>query len=342
VSEGHEQDDALRALGGRWLADVLNDPVPGFLFEGCFRERSITVIEAPAHRGKTLLTLEMAICLDFELPLFGRFQPLRNRRVFYVGADAPSWDYGLQTRKLLIGHNIDPPRRQLLGIAGFYKRGLKITDPDFRAWLKDWRRLSGTDVLILDSHRATHDANENDSSEMKQVWDKLCELRDAGWTVIMTHHIGKQGEVLQADVHAGRGSTIIGDQADFIYTLHKRNRKDTRVQVACVKGRGAADEDDPFSYFDIESVQSDEHLNSRPLWGLRLTASGEDVSRALLEVLVAPTERSGLMTALRAHCPETVKGMTDAQLYRFVDNRLTELRQLGKIRQEERGKWRTI
>ena len=77
-------------------------------------KRSITVIEAPAHRGKTLLTLEMAICLDFELPLFGRFQPLRNRRVFYVGADAPSWDYGLQTRKLLIGHGIEPPRWKLL------------------------------------------------------------------------------------------------------------------------------------------------------------------------------------------------------------------------------------
>src|SRR3990172_11958328 len=113
--------------------------------------------------------------------------------------------------------------------------------------------------------------------------------------------------MLQADVHAGRGSTIIGDQADFIYTLHKRNRKDTRVQVQCVKGRGAADDDDPFSYFDIESVPSEEHLNSRALYGLKLTASGEDVSKALLAVLIEPTERASLMAALRTQCPDTVK-----------------------------------
>lgn len=340
MSEQHEQDEALRAIGGRWATELLGRQAPGFLFDGVFREQSITLIEAAAHRGKTFLTLDMAICLDFEQPLFGRFTPIRNRRVFYIGADAPDWDYGLQMRKLFIGHGIEPARRQLMSIAGKYGRGLRITDKDLRTWLKNWRGMNGTDVLMIDSHRATHDADENSTKEMKVVWDSLCRYRDDGWTIIMTHHFGKQGEVLQEDVHGGRGSTIIGDQSDFIYTLNKRSRADKRVQVRCVKGRGAADQDDPFSYFDMLDIPSAETDGGRPLYGVRLVASGEDVNAALLDALVVPAGRQALMTALRLRCPDTIKNMTDQQLYRMVDNRLQELKQLGKVKSEERGSWR--
>ena len=47
--------------------------------------------------------------------------------------------------------------------------GKKITDPEVRDWLMAWKGATGTDVLFIDSHRSTHGANENDSSEMEKV-----------------------------------------------------------------------------------------------------------------------------------------------------------------------------
>jgi hypothetical protein len=336
-----DRSELLAGLpGARPISAVMHDPVPGFLFENCFRDHSITVFVAPSHRGKTLLLLDMALCLDMEMPLFGRFQPLAGRQVFFMGCDAPSWDYGLQARKLCIGHGIPPAQRELLGLAGVWRSGVKITDPSVREWLSQWKEHTNTDVLFIDSHRATHGANENDSGEMTKVWDILKGMRDKGWCIIMAHHAGHEREIAGADVHSGRGSTVINDASDFIYTLNKRNRKDTRVKVACVKGRGAAEDDDPFSFFDIVSVASDEIVNGRPLYGLKLVAPAEDAMLVIEAALAAgPCDRKALQELVRAKCPEFVKGMADITLYRFLDNRLQELRQLGKAKIVERGLW---
>lgn len=337
----HDTIDLLAPLGARRLADVLNDPVPEFLFENCFRDKSITVLVAPAHRGKTFLMLDMAICLDFELPLLGRFLPLRGRRSFFIGCDAPSWDYGLQARKLFIGHSISPIERSMTDIDGVFRRGLSITDPGVNEHLRRWRSETGGDVLFIDSHRATHEADENSTQEMKHVWDYICKFRDEGWCVIMSHHTSKPTEIVMEDINAPRGSTVIRDSADFIYTLAKRNRADRRVNVCCVKGRGAADEDDPFKFFDIASVQSSETLNDVPIKGVQLICSSEDPLKIIEDMLRAgPQKRNDLGAALRITCPQTTTGMTDEQVYHLVSNRLAELRRLDRAETTERGIWR--
>lgn len=340
MAEFNTQQEMLRGFGGRGLSDVMHDPVPGFLFENCFREKSITVLVAAPHRGKTLLMLDMALCLDMEFPLLGRFQPARGRNVFFMGLDAPSWDYGLQARKLCIGHGLDGPARDLLELNGVWKSGKRITDPAVRDWLEVWKQATGADVLFIDTHRSSHGSNENDSSEMEKVWDILKTMRDKGWTIIMSHHTSKPTEVLQEDVHSARGSTVIGASADFIYTLSKRNRADKRVQVRCVKGRGSSDSDDPFTFFDIEQVDTVETLNGRPLYGLQLVVSLEDAIKVMLDMLaVAPQDRPSLCAGIRTACPKFVEKMTPEALYRYVDNRLSELRHTNKIKSTERGLW---
>lgn len=335
-----ERADLLKPLGARPLADILSDPAPDFLFDSCFRDRSITVLVAPAHRGKTLLMLDMAICLDFERPLFNQFPPLRGRKSFFIGCDAPSWDYGLQARKLFIGHGISPDERKLTEIDGIFRRGISITDPFVNEHLRVWRRETGGDVLFIDSHRATHEADENSTQEMKHVWDYICRFRDEGWCVIMSHHTSKPSEIVMEDINAPRGSTVIRDSADFIYTLSKRSRADRRVTVNCVKGRGAADESDPFQFFEITPVESDETLNNRPIKGLRLLCSTEDPTKMIHDALRAsPQNRHSLTSILRTTCPEITRTMTDEQIYNLISNRLTELRRLGRARSTDRGIW---
>jgi hypothetical protein len=110
--------------------------------------------------------------------------------------------------------------------------------------------------------------------------------------------------------------------------------------VECVKGRGAADDDDPFNFFDIEDIPSGEELNGRELKGLRLIASSENPLEAMLILMGGgPKDRASLGLGVRASCPETTKLMSDGQLYKFIDNRIGELARQGKIRQIERGLW---
>lgn len=335
-----DREDLLAEVKGESLSSVMHAEVPGFLFDQCFRDRSITVLVAPPHRGKTLLMLDMFLCLDMELPLFGRFAPLAGRVPFFLGCDAPKWDYGLQGRKLCIGHGLGPAERDLLDMPGIWRSGIRITDPDFRDWLSRWKNTTRSDVLFIDTHRSTHGSNENDSSEMERVWDILKGMRDKGWCIIMAHHVSKATEVLQEDVHGLRGSTVIGASADFIYTLNKRNRKDSRVRVACVKGRGSADGDDPFTHFDIGSVPSTETLNGKPLRGLVLSTTNEDPKAVVLSLLTQPSTRAALEAAVRTQCPTLTKTMSDAQVYKLVDSALVELRSAGKAAPLERGVWK--
>ena len=341
MSEQDREREELAQEGGvRLLSSVMRDPPPGFLFENCFRDSSITVFVAPAHRGKTLLMLDMALCLDMEMPLFGRFMPLTGKQVFFMGCDAPSWDYGLQARKLCIGHGIPPAQRDLLDLPGVWRSKTKITDPVFREFLGKWKNLTSASVLFIDSHRATHGANENDSGEMSKVWDILKDLRDRGWCIIMAHHAGHTREIMSDDVHVGRGSTVIGDASDFIYSLNKRNRSDPRVNVNMVKGRGAAEDSDPFSFFDIISIPSEEEVNGRPLYGLQLVAPHEDGMRAIeLAIADANMDRKTISARVRSACPEFTKNMADQTLYRYIDNRLQELRRLGKAKIISHGMW---
>lgn len=336
-----EHQDLLSEVRGSSLSEVMHSPVPGFLFDQCFRDRSITVLVAPPHRGKTFLMLDMFLCLDMEIPLLGRFAPLPGRSSFFLGCDAPEWDYGLQARKLCIGHGLSPGQRDLLELPGIWRAGVRLTDPDFRDWLGRWKKSTSADVLFIDTHRSTHGANENDSGEMERVWDILKTLRDRGWCIIMAHHVSKPSDVLQEDVHGLRGSTVIGASADFIYTLNKRTRKDQRVRVSCIKGRGAADGDDPFTHFDIVSVPAPpgEILNGQPLNGVRLVATVEDPKLAVVARLTeGPSDRKDLCARVVSACPSLLKKRPE-EVYKIVDGILLELRTEGRAHAIERGVW---
>ncbi len=318
----------------RTVESLLEEPVPGFLFDGFFRDNSITVIEAPSHRGKSMLMLDMALCLDLELPLFGLFKPLRGRDVLILGADAPPWDYRLQIQKLCIGHDISPERRKQIRILGKYERGINVLDPDIQRLVRTVKQETGASVLCIDSHRATHNQDENSSTGMKHVWDVLCGWRDAGWAVVMTHHVGKMNEMTQVDVHTGRGSSVIADSSDFKYVLTKRSRTDPKINITCTKGRGGG-EDDPINSYSMLYVPSNEFVNGKPIKGIKLAA---ETAGSALDRFIAtgPKNRQDIETFLlsQTNDPRTIK--------KFADNRLQELRRQGKIDTDGRGTWRVV
>jgi len=68
-------------------------------------------------------------------------------------------------------------------------------------------------ILVVDTLRASHLKDENESKDMAVIMNRLKEIRDAGFTVIVLHHTSK------ANNKAAKGSTAIADLADQTLAL---------------------------------------------------------------------------------------------------------------------------
>jgi archaellum biogenesis ATPase FlaH len=81
-------------------------------------------------------------------------------------------------------------------------------------------------LLIIDTLRAAHLSDENDSRQMALIMQRLKELRELGFTIILLHHTPKGNE------NTYKGSTVILDLADHILGLEEVKKGDDRVEFS--------------------------------------------------------------------------------------------------------------
>ncbi|MEK6591302.1 MAG: AAA family ATPase, partial [Nitrospinota bacterium] len=103
----------------------------------------------------------------------------------------------------------------------------------------DWeiyKTLPKGAVLIFDTLRASHGQDENKSDGMALVMERMKELRDMGFTIILLHHTAKNSDRI------AKGSTAISDLADHILglTLVRKKRDGQDIVI----GDDEDDEDD--------------------------------------------------------------------------------------------------
>jgi putative DNA primase/helicase len=97
---------------------------------------------------------------------------------------------------------------------------LKFPDIDHQQML-DWAKEE-QGLVIFDSLKRFHRADENSSTEMSVVMERFLALRDAGATVLLLHHAGKD------EKNKFRGSEEIGAAVDIAYKV-SRDPKDKRT-----------------------------------------------------------------------------------------------------------------
>jgi hypothetical protein len=68
-------------------------------------------------------------------------------------------------------------------------------------------------ILIFDTLRASHTKDENESKDMAAIMNRLKEIRDCGFTVVVLHHTAK------ANNKDSKGSTAISDLSDQVLSL---------------------------------------------------------------------------------------------------------------------------
>jgi len=149
---------------------------------------------------------------------------------------------------------------------------LKITDPDLPIFFRVAQgaklnnkfvekllaesKTNEITVIMFDSMRAMHNANENDSQEMQVIMDLFKKLAREGITVILNHHHRKKGLFnKQDDADATRGSSAINAAVSGHILLEEAKREEkTFIIVRHLKNK-AGEKLEPFE-IQIEKTEN--------------------------------------------------------------------------------------
>ena len=309
------------------------------------RSRSITGIVAAPHSYKSFIMLAMAIALDYNLPLFGRFRPTKPMKTFIVGSDAPDWDYGQVTQKLLMGYQIAPERRHLMGVEGVFDESIDILDPLFLKWLmEEYDQFHGFDVVMFDSKRSTTKTDENNSQDAARVNRVFRWLRARGKTVIYAHHTAiASGTDGRPAVYAGRGSSDDGAACDFQFNLQNVDAVavgNTKIRIIPAKGRGLAAPPDLDVVEALFAEPTELNAAGEPIGSARFIAPSRLGRQALIlhELGKGMRDRAALVTSLMGNDAN----YTQEGAYKAVDNELQMLKRKGKVTKMGDGMWAIV
>jgi hypothetical protein len=168
-----------------WLVDELITPA------------SVCMIAGEPKTAKTWAGIEILVSLLTGSKVFGKFKARHvEKPVFAFLAEDQRRSLRNRVRSIASGKGIDP--RPWAG--RFLFQSLQplnlLNDQHCAKLIADIRRRApdGIACLYLDPLRNLHHGEENSSTEMTPVWDRLRALRTVlGCPVIVTHHMGKSG-----------------------------------------------------------------------------------------------------------------------------------------------------
>ena len=164
-------------------------------------KESITVLFGKGGIGKTWLMMDIARSIGGGIDFLG--YETQQTTVIFIDFENPLAVLNTRTQKLgeadnvhfwRVGHELKPP---------------KLDSPEW----EQYKELPDGAVLVFDTLRASHGRDENASNEMASVMEKIKELRDMGFTIILLHHTPKNSDKI------AKGSTAIVDLSDHILGL---------------------------------------------------------------------------------------------------------------------------
>lgn len=188
--------------------ELFSKDIPGvkWAIEKLFEGGTINMISAAPNQYKSWILLHMAECISKGEKVFGQYTA-DKQKVLIVNEEDP--ERMLQERiRLLMENN---PNLEIFYHIG---SGVKLGDEIVDQLLKQVATYN-IGVIMFDSFRAVHDADENDSQTMQAVMDHLKKFSQKGITVIFTHHNRKRakqqfGGATRDDLgEEARGSTAI-------------------------------------------------------------------------------------------------------------------------------------
>lgn len=167
-----------------------------WLVEGLIPKGAITLLFGRGGIGKTWLALQLgkAVAEKSNIP------------VIYVGFEDPIAI--LKERLSVLGTSKN--------LYIWHISNSEIIPPklDSKDW-KNYKNLPQDSLFIFDTLRASQSGDENSSRDMAIIMERLKELREKGFTILLLHHTPKSNEGIY------KGSTAILDLVDHALCLEK-------------------------------------------------------------------------------------------------------------------------
>ena len=167
---------------------------------------AIIILFGKGGIGKTWLVMDIARCIGSGIDYLG--YATQETLVIFVDFENPLTVLNTRTQRMGEAEGVH-----------FWRVGNEVKPPklDSDEW-EEYKELPDGTVIIFDTLRASHSKDENSSEHMAMVMERVKELRDCGFTVILLHHTPKNSEKIS------KGSTAIVDLADHILNLSRVRR----------------------------------------------------------------------------------------------------------------------
>jgi KaiC/GvpD/RAD55 family RecA-like ATPase len=212
------------------------DAAGDWLVEGLIERGTRGLVVAPPKTGKSLLFLELVLCLSTRESFLGARPYHRPIKCAVISREDGPRMVSRRLKQLAAARNLSAPQidRNLLVNTDEQSARFKIDRATDLNEMADWLKMMGVEFCVIDVLNRLHDQQENSSDDMTKVMQRFDELAArAGCQVCVIHHTNKHGGV--------KGSTSIEGWADYIVRL-EQNPDDEAVKTLYLKTKsmGAA------------------------------------------------------------------------------------------------------
>lgn len=186
----------------KWNDIPTLDITTEYLLESLIPKGAIVLLFSPGGTGKTSLTMQMSRAIGEGIP-FGYLKTIKTP-VYIIDFENPL--SFVKTRVELIG----PSNNILIWHISCDPAPARLDSDKWEAY-----KQFPPGLIIIDTLRAAHLSDENNSKDMAIIMAHLKELREIGFTIILLHHSPKSNDGVY------KGSTAILDLADHVLGLEK-------------------------------------------------------------------------------------------------------------------------
>lgn len=200
----------------------------------------IVLLEGPPKSGKSFLAIDLARSVAQGVPFLGWVT--QKSRTLYLQFDTSELIWRQRLEKM-VSLGVDLSGENFLTIhPDDVKHPLNLLNYQHVAWLHNVIESANPNLTIIDVFRETHNADENDSTEMKIVGDVLVNLFK-GRSLVLVHHSKKiydTGEAIDPAT-VSRGSSYLTGKVDSLWLLYRnrlyiQGRTSERQEIRLVQG----------------------------------------------------------------------------------------------------------
>jgi len=251
-----------------------------WVVERLIPHEGITIISGAPASYKTWLLLQMAIDISEGNSFLNQFQCEKNKVLII---DEENHLRLIRDRLKLLGADENLP------IYFLSQTGFLVSDQGLVDRVLEICQEKEIDVIFIDSLVRINNAEENDASQMSEVFKCIRQLCQNGKTVVITHHEKKEGVIKISAQNRLRGSSDILASVDAHIAVKKDNQDKSKILVEQAKLRSAK-EVDPF---EVKVNENDEKIRFDYLGACAEKISKKELAKDAVD-FVLQEEQNGL------------------------------------------------